>query len=204
MGKTIFLLIVFFSAVFGEFVGSKNPVRNDSVGIPNWNSNQNLKYKKSQNSTSKTAQNLDKNSINQSNLPKAKILNPAQKTMNFKKAKKSDEYIFWAQFNSRNQMLSTRIIALSKAMKKSDESEFEPFCVLRAPRFFKESELEYFKRNEELLADCFTRSSFKVLEFSNYALRGANLRTNITHIPVNFIAVFKGHGATILAKINKD
>lgn len=202
MGKTICLLIVFFSIVFGEFVGSKNPVRNESVGIPNWNSSQ--KYKKSQNYTKKTAKNTDINATNESNLPKAKILNPAQKTMNFKKAKKSDEFIFWAQFSTHNQMLSTRIIALSKAMKKSDESEFEPFCELKTPRFFKESELEYFKRNEELLADCFTRSSFKVLEFSNYALRGANLRTNITQIPVNFIAVFKGYGATILAKINKD
>lgn len=123
-------------------------------------------------------------------------------------AQKSDEYIFWAKFFTTNQKLSTRIISISKAMKKSKEGEFEPFCELKKARISSQSELEYFRANEEDLADCFTRLPFYALEYSKYALQNAkqkmNLKTNITQIPIHFIAVFKGHGATILAKIHKD
>ena len=126
-----------------------------------------------------------------------KSLNPA----------KSDEYIFWAHFFTTNQMLSTRVIAISKAMKKSDESEFLPFCELRATKVAGQSELEFFRSHEEELADCFTKSPFKVLEYSGYELQSAKqkakLHTNITQIPIHFIAIFKAQGATILAKISQ-
>ena len=126
-----------------------------------------------------------------------KSLNPA----------KSDEYIFWAHFFTTNQMLSTRVIAISKAMKKSDESEFLPFCELRATKVAGQSELEFFRSHEEELADCFTKSPFKVLEYSGYELKAAKqkaiLHTNITQIPIHFIAIFKAQGATILAKISQ-
>ena len=126
-----------------------------------------------------------------------KSLNPA----------KSDEYIFWAHFFTTNQMLSTRVIAISKAMKKSDESEFLPFCELRATKVATQSELEFFRSHEEELADCFTKSPFKVLEYSGYELQSAKqkakLHTNITQIPIHFIAIFKAQGATILAKISQ-
>ena len=126
-----------------------------------------------------------------------KSLNPA----------KSDEYIFWAHFFTTNQMLSTRVIAISKAMKKSDESEFLPFCELRATKVAGQSELEFFRSHEEELADCFTKSPFKVLEYSGYELHSAKqkakLHTNITQIPIHFIAIFKAQGATILAKISQ-
>ena len=126
-----------------------------------------------------------------------KSLNPA----------KSDEYIFWAHFFTTNQMLSTRVIAISKAMKKSDESEFLPFCELRATKAAGQSELEFFRSHEEELADCFTKSPFKVLEYSGYELQSAKqkaiLHTNITQIPIHFIAIFKAQGATILAKISQ-
>lgn len=130
------------------------------------------------------------------NIP-TKSLNPA----------KSDEYIFWAHFFTTNQMLSTRVIAISKAMKKSDESEFLPFCELRATKVAGQSELEFFRSHEEELADCFTKSPFKVLEYSGYELHSAKqkakLHTNITQIPIHFIAIFKAQGATILAKISQ-
>ena len=130
------------------------------------------------------------------NIP-TKSLNPA----------KSDEYIFWAHFFTTNQMLSTRVIAISKAMKKNDESEFLPFCELRATKAAGQSELEFFRSHEEELADCFTKSPFKVLEYSGYELKAAKqkaiLHTNITQIPIHFIAIFKAQGATILAKISQ-
>ena len=104
-------------------------------------------------------------------------------------------------------MLSTRVIAISKAMKKSDESEFLPFCELRATKVAGQSELEFFRSHEEELADCFTKSPFKVLEYSGYELQSAKqktiLHTNITQIPIHFIAIFKAQGATILAKISQ-
>ena len=104
-------------------------------------------------------------------------------------------------------MLSTRVIAISKAMKKSDESEFLPFCELRATKVAGQSELEFFRSHEEELADCFTKSPFKVLEYSGYELQSAKqkakLYTNITQIPIHFIAIFKAQGATILAKISQ-
>ena len=104
-------------------------------------------------------------------------------------------------------MLSTRVIAISKAMKKSDESEFLPFCELRATKVARQSELEFFRSHEEELADCFTKSPFKVLEYSGYELQSAKqkakLHTNITQIPIHFIAIFKAQGATILAKISQ-
>lgn len=128
---------------------------------------------------------------------KSLIINPA----------KSDEYIFWAHFFTTNQMLSTRVLAISKAMKKSDESEFLPLCELKATKQNGQSELDFFHSHEEEIADCFTKSPFKLLEFSIYELQNAkqraNLRTNITQIPIHFIAIFKPQGATILAKISK-
>lgn len=227
MGKTICLLIALVFLAQAEYVKSlqpalqsqekpqKTPKTTRNSRIPD-----NKNVSKAENSKIPSDKNLNKaenskilltpskqqNSQNNStplntsgfskNIP-TKNLNPA----------KSDEYIFWAHFFTTNQMLSTRVIAISKAMKKSDESEFLPFCELRATKVAGQSELEFFRSHEEELADCFTKSPFKVLEYSSYELHSAKqkakLHTNITQIPIHFIAIFKAQGATILAKISQ-
>ena len=213
MGKTICLLIALVFLAQAEYVKSlqpalqsqekpqKTPKTTRNSRIP---SDKNIS--KAENSkiilTPSKQQNSQNNSapLNTSGFSKnspTKSLNPA----------KSDEYIFWAHFFTTNQMLSTRVIAISKAMKKSDESEFLPFCELRATKVAGQSELEFFRSHEEELADCFTKSPFKVLEYSGYELQSAKqkakLHTNITQIPIHFIAIFKAQGATILAKISQ-
>ena len=220
MGKTICLLIALVFLAQAEYVKSlqpalqsqekpqKTPKTTRNSRIPSdknvskaelnasnaGNSRTHIKPSKPQNSQNNSA------SLNTSGFSKnspTKSLNPA----------KSDEYIFWAHFFTTNQMLSTRVIAISKAMKKSDESEFLPFCELRATKVATQSELEFFRSHEEELADCFTKSPFKVLEYSGYELKAAKqkakLHTNITQIPIHFIAIFKAQGATILAKISQ-
>lgn len=220
MGKTICLLIALVFLAQAEYVKSlqptlqsqekpqKTPKTTRNSRIPSdknvskaelnasnaGNSRTHIKPSKPQNSQNNSA------SLNTSGFSKnspTKSLNPA----------KSDEYIFWAHFFTTNQMLSTRVIAISKAMKKSDESEFLPFCELRATKVAGQSELEFFRSHEEELADCFTKSPFKVLEYSGYELNSAKqkakLHTNITQIPIHFIAIFKAQGATILAKISQ-
>lgn len=220
MGKTICLLIALVFLAQAEYVKSlqptlqsqekpqKTPKTTRNSRIPDnknlskaelnasnaGNSRTHIKPSKPQNSQNNSA------SLNTSGFSKnspTKNLNPA----------KSDEYIFWAHFFTTNQMLSTRVIAISKAMKKSDESEFLPFCELRATKVATQSELEFFRSHEEELADCFTKSPFKVLEYSGYELQSAKqktkLYTNITQIPIHFIAIFKAQGATILAKISQ-
>lgn len=216
MGKTICLLIALVFLAQAEYVKSlqpalqsqekpqKTPKTTRNSKIPsdkNLNKAENSKIlltpSKQQNSqNSRIPLNTKNTSGFSKNIP-TKSLNPA----------KSDEYIFWAHFFTTNQMLSTRVIAISKAMKKSDESEFLPFCELRATKVAGQSELEFFRSHEEELADCFTKSPFKVLEYSGYELKAAKqkakLHTNITQIPIHFIAIFKAQGATILAKISK-
>ena len=220
MGKTICLLIALVFLAQAEYVKSlqpalqsqekpqKTPKTTRNSRIPSdknvskaelnasnaGNSRTHIKPSKPQNSQNNSAP------LNTSGFSKnspTKSLNPA----------KSDEYIFWAHFFTTNQMLSTRVIAISKAMKKSDESEFLPFCELRATKVAGQSELEFFRSHEEELADCFTKSPFKVLEYSGYELHSAKqkakLHTNITQIPIHFIAIFKAQGATILAKISQ-
>ena len=220
MGKTICLLIALVFLAQAEYVKSlqpalqsqekpqKTPKTTRNSRIPDnknvskaelnasnaGNSKIRIKPSKPQNSQNNSAP------LNTSGFSKnspTKSLNPA----------KSDEYIFWAHFFTTNQMLSTRVIAISKAMKKSDESEFLPFCELRATKVAGQSELEFFRSHEEELADCFTKSPFKVLEYSGYELHSAKqkakLYTNITQIPIHFIAIFKAQGATILAKISQ-
>ena len=220
MGKTICLLIALVFLAQAEYVKSlqpalqsqekpqKTPKTTRNSRIPDnknlskaelnasnaGNSRTHIKPSKPQNSQNNSAP------LNTSGFSKnspTKSLNPA----------KSDEYIFWAHFFTTNQMLSTRVIAISKAMKKSDESEFLPFCELRATKVAGQSELEFFRSHEEELADCFTKSPFKVLEYSGYELQSAKqkaiLHTNITQIPIHFIAIFKAQGATILAKISQ-
>ena len=220
MGKTICLLIALVFLAQAEYVKSlqpalqsqekpqKTPKTTRNSRIPSdknvskaelntsnaGNSRTHIKPSKPQNSQNNSA------SLNTSGFSKnspTKNLNPA----------KSDEYIFWAHFFTTNQMLSTRVIAISKAMKKSDESKFLPFCELRATKVAGQSELEFFRSHEEELADCFTKSPFKVLEYSGYELQSAKqkakLYTNITQIPIHFIAIFKAQGATILAKISQ-
>lgn len=227
MGKTICLLIALVFLAQAEYVKSlqpalqsqekpqKTPKTTRNSRIPsdkNVSKAENSKIpsdknlNKAENSkillTPSKQQNSQNNStpLNTSGFSKnspTKSLNPA----------KSDEYIFWAHFFTTNQMLSTRVIAISKAMKKSDESEFLPFCELRATKVATQSELEFFRSHEEELADCFTKSPFKVLEYSGYELKAAKqkavLHTNITQIPIHFIAIFKAQGATILAKISQ-
>ena len=227
MGKTICLLIALVFLAQAEYVKSlqpalqsqekpqKTPKTTRNSRIPsdkNISKAENSKIpsdknlNKAENSkillTPSKPQNSQNNSapLNTSGFSKnspTKSLNPA----------KSDEYIFWAHFFTTNQMLSTRVIAISKAMKKSDESEFLPFCELRATKVAGQSELEFFRSHEEELADCFTKSPFKVLEYSGYELQSAKqkakLHTNITQIPIHFIAIFKAQGATILAKISQ-
>ena len=230
MGKTICLLIALVFLAQAEYVKSLQPAlqsqekpqktpkttRNSRIPsdkniskaenskIPsdkNLNKAENSKIlltpSKQQNSQNSRIPLNTKNTIGFSKNSPTKSLNPA----------KSDEYIFWAHFFTTNQMLSTRVIAISKAMKKSDESEFLPFCELRATKAAKQSELEFFRSHEEELADCFTKSPFKVLEYSGYELKAAKqkaiLHTNITQIPIHFIAIFKAQGATILAKISQ-
>lgn len=220
MGKTICLLIALVFLAQAEYVKSlqpalqsqekpqKTPKTTRNSRIPD---NKNLSKAELNASNAGNSririkpskpQNLQNNStpLNTSGFSKnipTKSLNPA----------KSDEYIFWAHFFTTNQMLSTRVIAISKAMKKSDESEFLPFCELRATKVAGQSELEFFRSHEEELADCFTKSPFKVLEYSGYELKAAKqkaiLHTNITQIPIHFIAIFKAQGATILAKISQ-
>ena len=216
MGKTICLLIALVFLAQAEYVKSlqpalqsqekpqKTPKTTRNSRIPsdkNLNKAENSKIlltpSKQQNSqNSRIPLNTKNTSGFSKNIP-IKSLNPA----------KSDEYIFWAHFFTTNQMLSTRVIAISKAMKKSDESEFLPFCELRATKVATQSELEFFRSHEEELADCFTKSPFKVLEYSGYELHSAKqkaiLHTNITQIPIHFIAIFKAQGATILAKISQ-
>ena len=220
MGKTICLLIALVFFAQAEYVKSlqptlqsqekpqKTPKTTRNSRIPDnknlskaeqnasnaENSRTHIKPSKPQNSQNNRAP-LNTSGFSK-NIP-TKSLNPA----------KSDEYIFWAHFFTTNQMLSTRVIAISKAMKKSDESEFLPFCELRATKAAGQSELEFFRSHEEELADCFTKSPFKVLEYSGYELHSAKqkaiLHTNITQIPIHFIAIFKAQGATILAKISQ-
>ena len=220
MGKTICLLIALVFLAQAEYVKSlqpalqsqekpqKTPKTTRNSRIPDnknvskaelnasnaGNSKIRIKPSKPQNSQNNSAP-LNTSGFSK-NIP-TKSLNPA----------KSDEYIFWAHFFTTNQMLSTRVIAISKAMKKSDESEFLPFCELRATKVATQSELEFFRSHEEELADCFTKSPFKVLEYSGYELHSAKqkaiLHTNITQIPIHFIAIFKAQGATILAKISQ-
>lgn len=216
MGKTICLLIALVFLAQAEYVKSlqpalqsqekpqKTPKTTRNSRIPSdknvskaENSKILLTPSKQQNSqNSRIPLNTKNTSGFSKNIP-TKSLNPA----------KSDEYIFWAHFFTTNQMLSTRVIAISKAMKKSDESEFLPFCELRATKVATQSELEFFRSHEEELADCFTKSPFKVLEYSGYELKAAKqkaiLHTNITQIPIHFIAIFKAQGATILAKISQ-
>lgn len=220
MGKTICLLIALVFLAQAEYVKSlqpalqsqekpqKTPKTTRNSRIPDnknlskaelntsnaGNSRTHIKPSKPQNSQNNSAP-LNTSGFSK-NIP-TKSLNPA----------KSDEYIFWAHFFTTNQMLSTRVIAISKAMKKSDESKFLPFCELRATKIARQSELEFFRSHEEELADCFTKSPFKVLEYSGYELHSAKqkakLHTNITQIPIHFIAIFKAQGATILAKISQ-
>ena len=220
MGKTICLLIALVFLAQAEYVKSlqpalqsqekpqKTPKTTRNSRIPSDKNISKAELNASNAGNSRThikpskPQNSQNNSIplNTSGFSKnspTKSLNPA----------KSDEYIFWAHFFTTNQMLSTRVIAISKAMKKSDESEFLPFCELRATKVAGQSELEFFRSHEEELADCFTKSPFKVLEYSGYELHSAKqkskLHTNITQIPIHFIAIFKAQGATILAKISQ-
>ena len=230
MGKTICLLIALVFLAQAEYVKSlqpalqsqekpqktpkttrnsripsdKNVSKAENSKIPsdkNLNKAENSKIlltpSKQQNSQNSRIPLNTKNTSGFSKNSPTKSLNPA----------KSDEYIFWAHFFTTNQMLSTRVIAISKAMKKSDESEFLPFCELRATKAAGQSELEFFRSHEEELADCFTKSPFKVLEYSGYELQSAKqkakLYTNITQIPIHFIAIFKAQGATILAKISQ-
>lgn len=222
MGKTICLLIALVFLAQAEYVKSLQPAlqsqekpqktpkttRNSRIASNKNVSKAELNASKAENSRIRIKPSKPQNSQNNSaplntsgfykNSPtKSLVLNPA----------KSDEYIFWAHFFTTNQMLSTRVIAISKAMKKSDESEFLPFCELRATKIARQSELEFFRSHEEELADCFTKSPFKVLEYSGYKLKAAKqkamLHTNITQIPIHFIAIFKAQGATILAKISQ-
>lgn len=216
MGKTICLLIALVFLAQAEYVKSlqpalqsqekpqKTPKTTRNSRIPSdknvskaENSKILLTPSKQQNSQNNSIPLNTKNTSGFSKNSPTKSLNPA----------KSDEYIFWAHFFTTNQMLSTRVIAISKAMKKSDESEFLPFCELRATKAAGQSELEFFRSHEEELADCFTKSPFKVLEYSGYELQSAKqkaiLHTNITQIPIHFIAIFKAQGATILAKISQ-
>ena len=216
MGKTICLLIALVFLTQAEYVKSlqpalqsqekpqKTPKTTRNSRIPSdkniskaENSKILLTPSKQQNSQNSRISLNTKNTSGFSKNSPTKNLNPA----------KSDEYIFWAHFFTTNQMLSTRVIAISKVMKKSDESEFLPFCELRATKVATQSELEFFRSHEEELADCFTKSPFKVLEYSGYELHSAKqkaiLHTNITQIPIHFIAIFKAQGATILAKISQ-
>ena len=220
MGKTICLLIALVFLAQAEYVKSLQPAL-QSQEKPQ------KTPKTTRNSRIPDNKNLSKAELNASNAGNSKIrIKPSKpqnsqnnsaplNTSGFSKNSptkslnpaKSDEYIFWAHFFTTNQMLSTRVIAISKAMKKSDESEFLPFCELRATKVAGQSELEFFRSHEEELADCFTKSPFKVLEYSGYELQSAKqkakLHTNITQIPIHFIAIFKAQGATILAKISQ-
>lgn len=220
MGKTICLLIALALFLQAEYVKSLQPALANT-------SEQNPKKSldiKGNSRTSKSTE-LNASKAGNSRIP-TKTTKPDSQNSSFKtplnangffknkqsknftfNAAKSDEYIFWAHFFTTNQILSTRVLAISKAMKKSDESEFEPFCELRATKTAGQSELEFFRLHEEELADCFTKSPFKVLEYSGYELKNAKqrakLHTNITQIPIHFIAIFKPQGATILAKITQ-
>ena len=230
MGKTICLLIALVFLAQAEYVKSlqpalqsqekpqKTPKTTRNSRIP---SNKNvIKAENSKISSDKNLNKAENSKIlltpsKQQNSQNSKIPLNTKNTSGFSKniptknlnPAKSDEYIFWAHFFTTNQMLSTRVIAISKAMKKSDESEFLPFCELRATKVAGQSELEFFRSHEEELADCFTKSPFKVLEYSGYELQSAKqkaiLHTNITQIPIHFIAIFKAQGATILAKISQ-
>ena len=230
MGKTICLLIALVFLAQAEYVKSLQPVlqsQEKPQKTPKTTRNSRIpsdkNVSKAENSRIPSDKNLNKaeNSkilltpSKQQNSQNSKIPLNTKNTSGFSKNSptkslnpaKSDEYIFWAHFFTTNQMLSTRVIAISKAMKKSDESEFLPFCELRATKVATQSELEFFRSHEEELADCFTKSPFKVLEYSGYELQSAKqkakLHTNITQIPIHFIAVFKAQGATILAKISQ-
>ena len=223
MGKTICLLIAIALLAQAEYVKSLQPAL-QSQEKPQ------KTPKTTRNSRIPDNKNLSKAELNTSKAENSKILLTPSKQQNSQNSRiplntkntsgfsknsptkslnpaKSDEYIFWAHFFTTNQMLSTRVIAISKAMKKSDESKFLPFCELRATKIAGQSELEFFRSHEEELADCFTKSPFKVLEYSGYELHSAKqkakLYTNITQIPIHFIAIFKAQGATILAKISQ-
>lgn len=112
----------------------------------------------------------------------------------------SQQYIFWAKYFTTNQILSTHEVAISKAMVKSNLNEFYKICFIKGAKGQNQSEMAYFMAHKSELEDCFINAPMHALEFSRLSLQSANMRTNVTLIPLHFIAVFKPSGATILAK----
>ena len=190
MGKTICLLIALVFLAQAEYVKSLQPT---------------LQSQEKPQKTPKTTRNS--RIPDNKNLSKAEqnASNAGNSRTHIKPSKPQNSQNNSAPLNTSGFSKNSPTKSLNPA--KSDEGEFLPFCELRATKVAGQSELEFFRSHEEELADCFTKSPFKVLEYSGYELKAAKqkakLYTNITQIPIHFIAIFKAQGATILAKISQ-
>ena len=60
-----------------------------------------------------------------------------------------------------------------------------------------ESKTEFLNRHAEDLAECFEGSQIRVLDATRHDDLQINSKTNITYVPIRFIADFKDFGVTI-------
>lgn len=109
-----------------------------------------------------------------------------------------DEFIFWAQYFTKNGLITTQNVSVSKAMVKTAIANTQTFCFIDIPKLSHEEELQYLNRNIELLSDCFVTAPSKIVSLSEFSKNTAvSLKTNLTYIPIRFLLDFDEKGAII-------
>ncbi|HDX6330161.1 hypothetical protein [Campylobacter fetus] len=112
-----------------------------------------------------------------------------------------EEFIFWAKYLSSNSLIKYQNISISKAMVLSKEKGSK-ICDIQSSKFNNETTLNYLKRHQEQLFECFINQKVLLKDSSKFKGNSANLKTSVTLVPVRFIVEFKPLGATI-SKINR-
>lgn len=107
-----------------------------------------------------------------------------------------DEFIFWAQINSQNNIIKSEIIAISKAMILSDKkSNF--VCKIDDALKKNESSCEFLNRHKNELFECFNATKISIKDHS--ILKDRNFYSNsvLTLFPIRFEIEFKSDFAII-------
>ncbi|ASM40738.1 hypothetical protein CSPB12327_05720 [Campylobacter sp. RM12327] len=108
----------------------------------------------------------------------------------------ADQFIFWAQINSQNNIIKSEIIAISKAMILTNEIPNFVCKIYDIPKK-NESSYHFLTRHQNELFSCFSASKIHIKDKSK--LEDKNFYSNLilTLSPIRFEVEFKSDFAII-------
>ena len=110
----------------------------------------------------------------------------------------SDEFVFWAKFQTQNGLITSQKISISKSMLESEEV-FPQLCELKIKKNQNQTILNLLNEHQNELLDCFIGSKSQIMSFDKFKDNRALTKSELILMPRRFRVEIKPHSVIIKA-----